>query len=756
MNTSARLLPTLAYDDIAAALRHAEPANSVELLWSFPDSLAQAYRWRGTVTTKTTKLDGTGRPTSSFQIMWYDHPQVDGPQPFVTTLPMRQMEYVARELCVYAAAASSPSTPEESQPSQPSAFGSRSDHFQAVFRATADLSSVQKRLQNLERQADAAPKPAVSNVPTKPHPPVKLAQHGAPQQPPTILPPSTQQPTQTPEPASTQQQPTKKQPRAVTVPVGVQCVGECGGSFACVLANQKHPEMTRFARECQVQGKVQQATEMMWRWLMNHNVVPMTTVEHSDKCQLQNERVHLRQRTAYIQCTSRKCRHTKTLCEDDVPGHVPTMVAFFLWVGSCAKIGKFPQSHFVCKEVMNTWVAILCDMATLFKCFHLCEVQGKFDASEGDEAFWGQRKFGRGKRVRDAGVETIMGVVRVEIDPLSQKRTVLDALIQHVQDRKRQTTNSLLIHVTHARSIINTDSASMYRDLTTVRPGADTVNHTIQFAKVTEGGTVVHSNSMEGHWAKLKGVLRQLWSRQCTSREMLGCRMQLANFLWGCGHASVSRPAGLLALFVWYRSLIRVHGQTNVNQVILAAKKLMVVSDEKFVEDSRQRYDDDGKGPQDADGQKTRDGDEEEEDDVEVPASDEEVEEDEDAESEEVEEAEEKPTVEDLDDCRYDEEYYSSFYEVASGPAQPALPKQETPITTPLKQAKMTPVTTAKAAPPSVVDHDPIENWCDDRSPPAAEDQIENWRDREKSVTFVTQPEVWVEVGGSELVREVE
>jgi len=240
------------------------------------------------------------------------------------------------------------------------------------------------------------------------------------------------------------------------------------------------------------------------------------------------------------------------------------------------KNSTFISEYNTSKETVNAWLSLLTTATLLFNAEHLMvTAQGEWKQLEADEAFWAARKFQRGHRVRASGAQTIMGGVAYDTGE-DGKRTVIDCALMTVPNRKREFTNAFTLHVSTPDAEINTDQAGMYHDQATVRVNAEMVNHSIEFVRVTGDGRLVHTQSIEGHWQKIKGVLRALWERQTESDAELGERFQLASFLVGCRLAGLSKVAGLLQVTVWYTRLM-VAFPDETKKLVTAAKELMVV-----------------------------------------------------------------------------------------------------------------------------------------------------------------------------------
>jgi len=107
-----------------------------------------------------------------------------------------------------------------------------------------------------------------------------------------------------------------------------------------------------------------------------------------------------------------------------------------------------------------------------------------------DESKFGKVKYHRGHRVEGVWV---FGMV----ERTPERRIVF----VQVDDRKRETLESLLERYVHKESVIYSDCWRAYSHLSSIFAGHSTVNHSVTFVN-RETGT--HTNTIEGNWAGVK------------------------------------------------------------------------------------------------------------------------------------------------------------------------------------------------------------------------------------------------------------
>lgn len=115
-----------------------------------------------------------------------------------------------------------------------------------------------------------------------------------------------------------------------------------------------------------------------------------------------------------------------------------------------------------------------------------------------DECAIHTRKYGRGEADRE--ITWILGAIEMN----SRK-----CFVKIIPNRSKATMLPILRQWIHPNSVVWTDSHKSYGTLNKYFKKHESVNHSIEFTKIAADGTVVHTNSIESLWKRLKAPLKE-------------------------------------------------------------------------------------------------------------------------------------------------------------------------------------------------------------------------------------------------------
>jgi hypothetical protein len=358
--------------------------------------------------------------------------------------------------------------------------------------------------------------------------------------------------------------------------IGLKCAG-CQ-SFICIAVERKK-ERLDFAAA--LQSQTSEDRKELAEWMAAHGLLrgpPPSCECGSTGFTLTPSKG---KKTVGWRCRKASCRrsHDATFEKNDSP----FMYVRFLYEYVCAepavRLLNAANDMSVCRKTVATWTRELTEAAMLFNA-EITFVTGAqtWKNVQWDETFWAQRKFHRGRRVRQGGILTFVGGVEVEAQEDGRLR-VIDAVIAGVPSKAREQQTPLILEMTRPGATVTTDGAAMYSGFGATGRTHKWVNHSKCF--VTKQG--VHTNAVEGMWNVLKRIVRGMFTHQGPDSAAVAERFQLALFM---ENSRLSRLDMRSAVFVLarYGRTLRANGELY-DALVVSAKAVFGMPSGQDLED---------------------------------------------------------------------------------------------------------------------------------------------------------------------------
>lgn len=115
-----------------------------------------------------------------------------------------------------------------------------------------------------------------------------------------------------------------------------------------------------------------------------------------------------------------------------------------------------------------------------------------------DESATGKAKFHRGRALKRECM-WVAGAVDNETNRVA---------VEQIPNRTQKTLTKFVQDNVQAQSTIHTDNWRSYNNLSSLGYNHDTVNHSVEFVKENDDGTVTHTQKVEGNWTSMKKYIK--------------------------------------------------------------------------------------------------------------------------------------------------------------------------------------------------------------------------------------------------------
>ena len=265
-----------------------------------------------------------------------------------------------------------------------------------------------------------------------------------------------------------------------------------------------------------------------------------------DKCPICGGNVHPHTRagseSVALFCGNAKCRNSFSAKAGSQKLRLPDVLLFLAKVAKGVKICEISVDLSRSADTVRSWLYSTMENCALFNVFDMLSSLHSAKYVQADETFLAQRKYERGRRVRQSGPITICGLVVVEDRhvPQPEPQNATDDARRIVRRRSRTVKGHsfvcgsksakdvlpLIEFVAIPGATVHTDGAAAYASLKNRGFAWTYVNHSEQY--VASDGT--HTNNVEKYWCDVKTELRRLTAHLPHRRRGVALWWQLGAF----------------------------------------------------------------------------------------------------------------------------------------------------------------------------------------------------------------------------------
>jgi len=274
-------------------------------------------------------------------------------------------------------------------------------------------------------------------------------------------------------------------------------------------------------------------------WCQKHKLLPM-------KCPHCDGNLHANQRPGSeafaLFCGRAGCRKSASGKTGEQDLRLPDVLLFLARIVEGVKICKISRDMSRCVDTVRTWLYKTMENCALFNVYDMLSSLHTAKHVQADETFLSQRKYERGRRVRESGPITVCGLVVVEDRrvPALPAQNPGDEARRVVRRRSRTITGHsfvcgsksakdvlpLIEFIAIPGATVETDGAAAYTQLAQRGFAWTWVNHSEQY--VASDGT--HTNNVEKYWCDVKMELRRLTAHLPHRKDGVALWWQLGAF----------------------------------------------------------------------------------------------------------------------------------------------------------------------------------------------------------------------------------